>query len=107
LQNYSSNAKLLYADSSNVRYRFQASSLSNTSYNWFTTSSSKLSDTCGYASISDGGTIAHGLGTIPKWVGITPSGTNPIAYSFKVDSTNITVYHTASSSEIFSWRVKR
>lgn len=64
-------------------------------------------DVCGFTSITDGGTIAHGLGSIPSWIGVTPSGTRPIAFSYKVDATNITIYHTSPDSETFSWRVKK
>ncbi len=59
----------------------------------------------GWDSVSDGGTIAHGCSSKPTWVTISPSGVSPIAYSLKVDATNITVYHTSPDSETFSWRV--
>jgi len=57
----------------------------------------------GWASVADGGTITHQLYGKPKRVSITPSGSNPLAYSFKVNDTNITVYHTSPDSEVFSW----
>ena len=69
--------------------------------------SSSNRDLCGFSSIIDGGTISHNLGSIPSWIGITPSGSNPIAFSYKVDAVNITVYHTSLDSEVFSWRVKK
>jgi hypothetical protein len=48
--------------------------------------------TCGWSDrILNGGTIAHGLGSRPKWVGVSPSGASPLVYSFIVDDTNITV----------------
>jgi len=58
----------------------------------------------GWGSAADAGTIAHGCSSLPSWVGLAPSGASPIVFSFKVDNTNITVYHTSPDTEIFSWR---
>jgi hypothetical protein len=58
----------------------------------------------GWGSAADAGTIAHGCSSLPSWVGLAPSGASPIVFSFKVDTTNITVYHTSPDTEIFSWR---
>ena len=57
----------------------------------------------GWASITDAGTIAHGVGAKPTWVGLSPSGASPLVYSFIVDASNITVYHTSPDTETFSW----
>lgn len=59
----------------------------------------------GYASVANGGTISHGFGSLPNNVTLAPSGSAaPLVYSFKVDTSNITVYHSSKDSEIFSWR---
>lgn len=58
----------------------------------------------GWESVANAGTIAHTCSAKPTWVGISPSGANPIAYSFTVDATNVTVYHTSPDTETFSWR---
>jgi len=58
----------------------------------------------GWSSVTDGSTFAHNCGAKPNWVSIAPSGVNPLAYSFKTDATNVTVYHTSPDSETFSWR---
>lgn len=59
----------------------------------------------GYASVANGGTISHGFGSLPNNVSLAPSGSAaPLVYSFKVDTSNITVYHSSKDSEIFSWR---
>jgi len=76
--NFSSNTRGLYFPSSETRY--------------------------GWGSVSNEGTIAHTCSTKPSWVSIAPSGANPFMYSFKVDSTNITIYHSTPDSEVFSWR---
>jgi hypothetical protein len=60
----------------------------------------------GWASVADAGTIAHGIGAVPTYTTVSPSGASPIVYSFKVDATNITVYHTSPDSEVFSWHAK-
>lgn len=60
----------------------------------------------GWASVSDGGTISHGCDIKPNKVMITPSGSTPVMYSFKVDSTNITVYHSSPDAIIVSWLVE-
>jgi len=60
----------------------------------------------GWANVADGGTVAHSCSGKPNTVYITPSGTNPIMYSFTVDATNITVYHSAEGNADFSWRAE-
>jgi len=78
LMAFSSNATSLYLPSNTTRY--------------------------GWANVADEETFAHNCGSKPSWVGISPSGANPIAYSFTVDATDVTVYHTSPDSESFSWR---
>lgn len=58
----------------------------------------------GWNTVSNGGTISHSCSSRPIWVTISPSGTSPIAFSFTVSDTQITVYHTSPDSETFSWR---
>jgi len=60
----------------------------------------------GWANVSDAGTIAHGCPSKPSYVNLSPSGANPIMYSFTVDATNITVYHSSPDAEDFSWRAE-
>lgn len=57
----------------------------------------------GYALVANGGTIAHGLGAVPTYIGLTASGSNPIQFSSTANSTNITVYHTAGGSAGVFW----
>jgi hypothetical protein len=57
----------------------------------------------GWGSVIDTGTIAHGCSSKPNCVCVSPSGSSPMMFSFKVDSTNITIYHTSPDSEVFSW----
>jgi hypothetical protein len=57
----------------------------------------------GWAKVSDAGTIAHGLGIIPTWFSICPSGTTPFMYICKADITNITIFHSSPDDEVFSW----
>jgi hypothetical protein len=58
----------------------------------------------GWATAADTGTIPHTCTARPTWVGLSPSGASPFIYSFKVDDTNITVYHTSPDTECFSWQ---
>jgi len=61
---------------------------------------------CGYYNITDGGTIPHGLGQIPSYVNIMPSGNNVnFGVSCVVDDTNITVSLTAPGSRDVFWNV--
>jgi len=60
----------------------------------------------GWANVSDAGTIAHGCPSKPSYVNLSPSGANPIMYSFTVDATNITVYHSSPDAQSFSWRAE-
>jgi len=59
---------------------------------------------CGFSSISNGGTILHGLPRLPTFANVTPSGS---AVNFgttcKVDATNITVYMTAAGNRDIYW----
>ena len=64
-----------------------------------------ITENHGCDSVSDGGTIAHGCSAKPTYVNISPSGTTPIAYSYTVDSSDITVYHTSGGSIDVSWEV--
>lgn len=63
-------------------------------------------DKYGWCSVANGGTFLHNYSSKPSWIGLSPSGTSPIAYSFTVDATNVTIYHTSPDSETFSWRAK-
>jgi len=58
----------------------------------------------GFDSVSDGGTIAHGLPRLPTYANITPSG-NIVNFgaTCKVDATNITVYLTIGGSRDVFW----
>jgi len=58
---------------------------------------------CGWGSAANSDVIPHGCGIKPTWVSVTPSGSIPFMYIFKVDDTNITVYHTSPDIEVFSW----
>jgi len=60
----------------------------------------------GYASVADGGTIAHTLGSVPKAVQITPSGAITFAVAYTVDATNITVRISAAGSRVVNWRAE-
>jgi len=63
---------------------------------------SYVTENSGWDSASDAGTIAHGCASKPK-VTLSPSGTTPIMFSFTVDSSDITVYHSSPDSETFAW----
>jgi len=58
----------------------------------------------GWGVVGDAGTIAHTCSVKPTWISIAPSGVTPLMYSFTVDATNITVYHSSPDTEDFSWR---
>jgi len=58
----------------------------------------------GYATVSDGSTIAHGLSNTPKYANISPSGFSVnFGATCSVDDTNITVYLTAPGSRNVFW----
>jgi hypothetical protein len=57
----------------------------------------------GWGSAANSDVIPHGCGIKPTWVSVSPSGSIPFMYIFKVDDTNITVYHTSPDTEVFSW----
>jgi hypothetical protein len=57
----------------------------------------------GWGSVANAGTITHGCITKPTCVYVTPSGSIPFMYCFKVDDSNITIYHTSPDDEVFSW----
>ena len=65
-----------------------------------------VSENSGWAGGTSGFTIAHGCAKKPSYVDITPSGANPISYSFTVDNSNITVYHSDAGSAMFSWKAE-
>jgi len=58
----------------------------------------------GEATVSSGGTIAHGLGGTPAWVAITPKALQPYVCSYNADATNITVYHNKVGTLTVGWR---
>ena len=95
---------------------YHSGSKYTSAYNWFVESGEKLSIisgslsnkitsiNSGYTTISNGNTISHGLGSIPSYVNITPSGMDVnFGTTCKVDSTNITVYLTAAGSRNVFW----
>jgi hypothetical protein len=57
----------------------------------------------GWAKVSDAGTITHGLGVIPTWFSVCPSGTTPFMYICKADISVLTIYHSSPDDEVFSW----
>jgi len=58
----------------------------------------------GYAEVANGGTIAHGLPDIPKYVNASPSGYSVnFGTTCAVDETNITVYMTAGGTRKVFW----
>jgi len=61
----------------------------------------------GWASVAHNGTIAHGLGSKPSYVSITPSGGSVnFGINTTVDDTEITVYLTAPGSRNVNWIVE-
>jgi len=59
----------------------------------------------GFAQKSSEGTIAHGLGSIPTHVSVTPSGMSTnFGVNCKVDVNNITVYMTAPGTRDLFWQ---
>jgi len=65
-----------------------------------------VTENSGWANISNAATIAHGCASKPTNISLVPSGSNPIMYSFTVDSSDITVYHSDAGSYDFSWRAE-
>jgi hypothetical protein len=61
-------------------------------------------ESTGYASVANGGTIAHNLPQTPRWVSLNASGSNPLQFSYTVNATNITVYHTAGGAAGVFWK---
>jgi len=57
----------------------------------------------GWALVSSTSLIAHGYGSIPSAVGISPSGSDTFAYSIEVDATNIKVYLSVSGTHWVNW----
>jgi len=106
----SSNAISRFADSSSTQTKWYPSSLGKgissqvLSLTGFSSNTALVKN--GFASVNDGGTIAHGLGQIPTYASIVPSG-NSINFgtSCKVDSSNITVSLTAAGSRDVYWSV--
>jgi len=90
LEGYDEFDHTLYITSSNSISRFSPSTETRT----------------GWANVADGGTFAHNCSAKPSYVNLTPSGANPIAYSFTVDASDVTVYHTSDESEDFSWMAR-
>ena len=60
----------------------------------------------GTAAVANGGTIAHGLGSTPSKVRLIANGIVPIEFSYTVNATNITVYHTSGGSPSVTWEVE-
>jgi hypothetical protein len=58
----------------------------------------------GFASVSNGGTISHGLPGLPTYANVVPSGFSVnFGTTCKVDTTDITVYLTAAGSRNVFW----
>jgi len=58
----------------------------------------------GYAKVSNGDTIAHGLPSTPSYANISPSGFSiNFGATCKVDESNITVYLTTDGSRDIFW----
>ena len=61
----------------------------------------------GFASVSSASKIAHGLGSLPSYVNVTPSGNVNFGTSCTVDTTNITVNLTAGGIRDVYWFVSK
>ena len=60
----------------------------------------------GYASVADGGTIAHNLGAQPTSYNVMPSGSVCFAIAATADATNITVRMSAGGTRGVHWRAE-
>ena len=58
------------------------------------------------ASISSGGTIAHGLAFTPAFVSVTPAGAGPTGVSAAAGGSNITVTFGGGGSSAFFWEAR-
>ena len=57
----------------------------------------------GVATVANGGTIPHLLGTTPTGCLLTPNAVQPYAYSYETGAANITVHHNSAGNLTFSW----
>jgi hypothetical protein len=110
IENYIPSATAIsrFADSASTQTKWYPSSLGKGVSSQVLDLKSFSSNTAlvksGFDSVTDGGTIAHGLGVIPAYASVSPSG-NDVNFgaSCKIDVTNITVYLTAPGTRDVFW----